>query len=224
MRWMTWAAVLLTAVLLPRSAAAQAATGRVGGEVHDTTGAVVAHGTAQLRELDTNLDWTQHVDGAGRFVFLTLPVGRYELTVSCDRFRTVRSQFALSVGQRVDLPITVEISGIEERVDVATAGALETTRTHSGTTVTAREIESLAAQRPQLPRPGAARAERLAHQHAAATNASPRPRRCPARASRFRPAQPGQHLHRRRPFRQRRCGRTWPARSTRGSRSASSRS
>ena len=144
MGWTKWAAVLLTAALLPRGAAAQAATGRVGGEVRDTTGAVVAHGTAHLRELDTNLDWSQHVDGAGHFVFLTLPVGRYELTVSCDRFRTVRSEFALSVGQHVDVPITVEISGIEERVDVATAGALETTRTHSGTTVTAREIESLA--------------------------------------------------------------------------------
>ncbi len=144
MRWMTWAAVVLTAALLPQAAAAQAATGRVGGEVRDTTGALVAHGTAHLRELDTNLDWTQHVDGAGRFVFLTLPVGRYELTVSCDRFRAVRSEFALSVGQRVDLPIKVELAGIEERVTVATAGALETTRTHVGTTVTAREIESLA--------------------------------------------------------------------------------
>ena len=141
---MKWAAVLLTAALLPRSAAAQAAAGRVGGEVHDQTGAIVGHGTAHLRELDTNLEWSQHVDGGGRFVFLTLPVGRYELTVTCDRFRTVRSEFPLSVGQRVDLPITVEISGVEERVTVATAGALETTRTHAGTTVTTREIESLA--------------------------------------------------------------------------------
>jgi len=92
MRWMKWAAVVVTAALLPRQAAAQAATGRVGGEVRDTTGAVVAHGMAHLRELDTNLDWSQHMDGAGHFVFLALPVGRYELTVSCDRFRTVRSE------------------------------------------------------------------------------------------------------------------------------------
>jgi hypothetical protein len=138
------AAVLVAAALLPRVAAAQAPTGRVGGEVRDTTGAVVAHGVAELRELDTNLDWTQPVDGTGRFVFLSLPVGRYELIVSCDRFRAVRSQFALSVGQRVDLPIRVEVAGIEEQVTVATAGAVETTRTHAGTTITAREIESLA--------------------------------------------------------------------------------
>jgi hypothetical protein len=144
MFWMRWATVLVTVAMLPRLAGAQAATGRVGGEVRDRTGAVVAHGMAHLRELDTNLDWTQAVDGTGRFLFLTLPVGRYALTVSCDRFRPVRSEFALSVGQHVDLPIRVEISGIEEQVTVATAGTIETTRTHAGTTITAREIESLA--------------------------------------------------------------------------------
>jgi hypothetical protein len=52
------------------------------------------------------------------------PVGRYELTVSCDRFRTVRSEFALSVRPACRRADHGRISGIEERVDVATAGAL----------------------------------------------------------------------------------------------------
>ncbi len=178
MSLMKWAAVALTVAMLPRSAAAQAPTGRVGGEVRDTSGAVVAHGTAQLREMDTNLDWAQHIDGTGRFVFLALPVGRYELIVSCDRFRAVRSEFTLSVGQRVDLPIRVEVAGVEERVTVATAGAIETTRTHAGTTITARDIESLAVNGRNyldlaLLAPGVSRTNTGAAQRFAETSAVP---------------------------------------------------
>ena len=100
-----------------------------------------------------------------------------------------------------------DLAGIEERVTVATAGALETTRTHVGHHRHRARDRVARGQRPQLPRPGAARAGRVAHQHRLVAALRRDVRGAGHGNLGVVAAQPEQRVRRRRPVRQRRRGR-----------------
>src|SRR5262249_18701523 len=52
----------------------------VGGRVEDATGARLPRAPVRVQNLDRNQTWTAGADDEGRFQFLSLPVGAYELT------------------------------------------------------------------------------------------------------------------------------------------------
>ena len=208
MRWMTWAAVVLTAALLPRAAAAQAATGRVGGEVRDTTGARrrARNGAPARAGHEPGLDPARrrrrplHVPHASRRPLRADGVVR-SLPHRCAASSRYRSDSASTCRSRSSSRASRSAS------TVATAGALETTRTHVGTTVTAREIESLAVNGRNyldlaLLAPGVSRTNTGSSQRFAETSAVPG-----TGISVVVAAQPEQRVRRRRPVGQRRRGR-----------------
>src|SRR6266850_8218355 len=107
----------------------QITTGTIQGTVADTNGAVVPGANVEVKNLDTNLVRTLSTDDGGRFVALALPPGPYSVTVSKQGFGTlVLEKLELTVGQALTLPLSMKVSGVQERVTV-TAPTVDTVKT-----------------------------------------------------------------------------------------------
>jgi hypothetical protein len=125
--------------------AQQITTGVIQGSVADTTGAALPGVTVEARNLDTNQGRTLVTENDGRFVFLQLPPGNYRVTFTLSGFATyVQENIALTVGQAVNLPVAMKVSGVQETVTVTTAtSVIETSRTAAATTINQATIDSI---------------------------------------------------------------------------------
>ncbi|MFN2498102.1 MAG: TonB-dependent receptor domain-containing protein [Pyrinomonadaceae bacterium] len=114
---------------------AQITTGTIQGTVTDANGAIVPGATVEIKNLETNFSKTLTSDEGGRFVALALPSGKYNVTVTKQGFGTlVAENLELTVGQTMTLPISMKVSGVEERVTI-TAPTVDTVKTESSTTL-----------------------------------------------------------------------------------------
>src|SRR6266851_4123766 len=129
--------VLVTLVLaLTAVAQTQITTGTIQGTVTDANGAVMPGANVEIKNLDTNLSRTLTTDDGGRFVALALSPGRYSVTVSKTGFATaVAEQLDLTVGQALNLPVAMKVSGVEERVTITAAPVVDTVKTESSSTL-----------------------------------------------------------------------------------------
>src|SRR5688500_2541404 len=106
---------LLVALALSATVVAQtqSTTGNIQGNVLDANGAAIPGATVEVKNLETNLTRTFVTDEDGRFVALTLPPGRYSVTVAKEGFATqVVESTDLTVGQALNLRIPMNISGV----------------------------------------------------------------------------------------------------------------
>src|SRR5215216_1138893 len=105
---------LLVALALAPVAFAQSqiTTGVIQGTVSDPNGAVLPGATVEVKNLETNLTRNVTTDEDGRFSFLQLPSGNYELTVTNDGFtKLILKSFPLTVGQTIPLNLNMTIGG-----------------------------------------------------------------------------------------------------------------
>ena len=117
------------------TAQTQSTTGTIQGTVLDANGAAIPGASVEIKNSETNLTRTLTTDEDGRFVALSLPSGRYTVTVVKQGFATqVLEQANLTVGQALNLPLSMKISGVEERVTVI-APTVDTIKTESSTTL-----------------------------------------------------------------------------------------
>src|SRR5712691_3922877 len=129
--------VTFVTLVLALTAAAQTqiTTGTIQGTVTDANGAVMPGANVEIKNLDTNLSRTLTTDDGGRFVALALPPGNYSVTVSKQGFGTlVVEKTELTVGQALALPLSMKVSGVQERVTV-TAPTVDTVKTESSSTL-----------------------------------------------------------------------------------------
>jgi hypothetical protein len=129
---------LLVTLLFAVSAAGQTqiTTGAIQGTVLDANGAAVPGATVELKNIDTNLVRSAVSDDDGRFVALQLPPGRYTLTVSKTGFATMVVEKAdVTVGQTMNLPISMKISSVQETVTVTASPTIDTLKTEASTTL-----------------------------------------------------------------------------------------
>jgi hypothetical protein len=128
---------LLVTLVFAAAAVAQtqSTTGTIQGTVMDANGAALPGASVEIKHLETNFTRSFTTDGEGRFVALSLPTGRYTVTVTKQGFGTLVLEHAdLTVGQALNLPLSMKISGVEERVTV-TAPTVDTIKTESSTTL-----------------------------------------------------------------------------------------
>src|SRR2546422_2346574 len=133
-------------LLLTTLAAAQgAATGDLHVIVKDQRGSVVTNATVTAREQAKAFErsTTENVDGEYRL--LSLPPGRYTLTVSAPGFASLEAKDQdVTVGQMRTLPVTLSVAGTQEIVTVSSEAELvETQRTSSTDTITQQRIDNL---------------------------------------------------------------------------------
>ncbi|HEY0322533.1 MAG TPA: carboxypeptidase regulatory-like domain-containing protein [Pyrinomonadaceae bacterium] len=141
--------LLFTATLLCASVAfgqAQSNAADLRGFVRDPQGAAVAGATVTARNPGINLERSATTDGDGFYQITNLTPGTYGVTVEAANFkRAVVPGIVLTVGQRADLDIPVELGEIGATVTVtgATTEVVETSRTAVATTVDQQRIDNL---------------------------------------------------------------------------------
>jgi hypothetical protein len=140
---------LCAALLVSTSVAlsqAQSTAADLQGFVRDPTGAVVVGATVTARNPATNLSRDATTNDEGFYQIVNLPPGDYEVTVEASNFkRAVLTEVKLTVGQRADLDIPLEIGQVGESVTIsgATADIVETSRTAVANTIEQQRIENL---------------------------------------------------------------------------------
>lgn len=116
------------------------------GVVRDPTGAVVNGATVTARNVGTNTSKTTTTNDDGGYLIVNLVPGDYEVTVEAPNFKkSVLPDVKLTVGQRADLDIALEVGQVSEVVTVSGASAelVETSKTAIATTVDLQRIENL---------------------------------------------------------------------------------
>ncbi|MCI0349021.1 MAG: TonB-dependent receptor [Acidobacteriales bacterium] len=138
--------VCLLTILISLPAMSQGGNqGSIEGTVLDQSGAVVSEATVTATNTETGAKFSNTTTTDGFFRFPVLPVGRYDVSVERSGFaRTTQKDVVLTVGGRLNLPITVKVASQSEAVEVtAEAPLVETTRSQVSTTVDSRSIQSL---------------------------------------------------------------------------------
>src|SRR5215470_7201284 len=137
----------------------QITSGTVQGDVLDEKGGSIAGASVEAKNLDTNFVQTETSNTDGHFAFLSLAPGRYTLTISKQGFATVLQQNVnLTVGQTLNIPVTLKVSSVAQQIVVTDVPTVETTKTESsstlneltvsGTPVLGRKFEDLLALTP----------------------------------------------------------------------------
>jgi len=124
--------VFATAVV----AQTQITSGTIQGTVLDANGAAVPGAIVEVKNVETNFSRGLTTDEDGRFVGLSLPPGKYTVTVSKQGFATLVVEDAnLTVGQAMSLPLSMKVSGVAERVTITATPTIDTVKTESSTTL-----------------------------------------------------------------------------------------
>ena len=119
-------------------------SGTLSGRVEDLRGAVVSGANVTTTSLETRQKLTTTTDNEGRYRFPYLRTGEYDLIVEAAGFSTVSKHLTVSVGQALELPITLEVAGVSAQVNVGSGVPLvETVRSQITETIRPREIIDL---------------------------------------------------------------------------------
>jgi Carboxypeptidase regulatory-like domain len=114
----------------------QITTGTVQGTVSDANGGALPGATVEIKNVDTNFLRTTTTDEDGRFIALQLPPGRYTLTVTKSGFNILEVEKAeVTVGQAVNLALTMQVSSVQEKVTITATPTVDTTKTESSSTI-----------------------------------------------------------------------------------------
>src|SRR3954470_8066985 len=134
--------LLVTIFLLAGVALSQSGQGSVEGTITDTSGAVVPGVNIKLTNAGTGLSFTTASNESGYFRFPVVPVGTYDLTAESKAFAAFAQRgFPVNVGSAVNLPISLNVAGQKEAVEVTgELPVVETTRSSLSNTVTQRSV------------------------------------------------------------------------------------
>nr|MBA3570030.1 TonB-dependent receptor [Pyrinomonadaceae bacterium] len=117
--------------------------GTIQGTVLDANGAAVPGAGVEVKNVETNFSRSVTTDEDGRFVALSLPPGKYTITVSKQGFATLVVENAnLTVGQAISLPLEMKVSGVEERVTITATPTVDTVKTESSTTLGEKTVSN----------------------------------------------------------------------------------
>jgi hypothetical protein len=141
--------LLCSAVLWLSSAvpvwAQSTSTGTVVGVISDASGAVVAGATVTLTDTSTNNARSSVTNAAGRYTFVDVSPGIYNMAVSKTGFSTTKvAKQEVTVGASLTLNLALEVGGANVVVEVQATGAeLHTMNATVGNTITSIAIDNL---------------------------------------------------------------------------------
>jgi hypothetical protein len=137
---------LTVCALFPLAVLAQsAATAELHVSVKDPNGAVIKSGTVTVRNAARNFERTMKENQEGEYQFILLPPGQYQIVVDAAGFsKTTLNNVTITVGQRAELPVTLQLASVSETVNVTgEAEIVQTQITSANTTVDQVRIDNL---------------------------------------------------------------------------------
>ena len=143
------AAVLFSSLffllLAATTAFGQYTTARLSGTVQDNTGAAVPGASVTVEQTGTGYQQQVKAGAAGEYLFPSLPVGDYQLTVSMPGFNTyVQKGIGLTVGQAASQKVILAVGEVSQQVTVEANSNQVTTDDAAIThTIGQKSIESL---------------------------------------------------------------------------------
>ena len=134
---------LVVFVVLGATALAQETRGTIAGRVVDEQGAPMPGVSVTVTNLDTNVSSSLVTNATGYYEAPLLLPGNYRITAGLDGFKTsVRAGIILSVGQQLDIPLTMEVGAISESVTVTgEAPMLDTSVVTTGQNLDRRSVD-----------------------------------------------------------------------------------
>lgn len=138
--------VAVTLVVLMSSALfAQANQGSIGGNVLDSTGALVANAKIVAKEVSTGTTYETVSSSAGSYRFPNVRNGVYNVTVSATGFKTAQlTGVVVNVGTTSGLDVTLQAGATSETVEVlADTPTVQTESVEVGTVVTTKQVLDL---------------------------------------------------------------------------------
>jgi hypothetical protein len=116
---------LLSITLLAPASYGQANTGSLSGTVTDPNAAVVPAAKLKAKHEPTGQEFDTITTNAGVFVFPSLPVGPYSVTIESPGFKRVnRANIEIRVAQRQILDVQLEVGDVQQTVEVTAQGEL----------------------------------------------------------------------------------------------------
>ena len=145
MKRTSFVALAVTLLWASISFAQSVATGDVEITVKDPSGKLVTNAKVTANNPEKGLERTGTGNGQGEYRVLALPPGTYRVSVEAQGFALVEAEnVVVTVGQVVDLPVTLSVAGTREVINVSSSAELvETTRSSTTDTVEQRSIDDL---------------------------------------------------------------------------------
>src|SRR4051794_36747424 len=111
--------VLILMVFLPAMLWAQGTTSRIAGVVTDKTGAVINGATVKATQEGTQVSYTAKTGANGTYVFDSVQIGAYTVSVEAPGFkRGVSTGNLLAIGVPLAVNVTLEVGASGETVEV----------------------------------------------------------------------------------------------------------
>ena len=134
----------LIALFLALTGEAQVVGGSINGTVTDASGAIIQSATVLVRNSDTGNQRSLTTDSAGRFSAPSIPVGAYTVTATAAGFATYkRTGIGLAIGQSLDLPVSLSVTGSETVNVEDTPAAVNLSTQQTSGLVDARQVKEL---------------------------------------------------------------------------------
>src|SRR5688572_27832940 len=125
---------------------AQSNAADLRGFIRDPQGAVIQGATVRARSVATGVERETTSNDDGFYQITNLPPASYEVTVEAPNFKkAVIQSVTVTVGQRADLDISLEIGQISDVVTIteASTALVETSRTNVSNTIDESRIDNL---------------------------------------------------------------------------------
>jgi hypothetical protein len=130
---------------LPFTLAGQTGVGQIQGTVNDASGSVVPQASVTLEHLRTDIRFETKTNEVGFYVFPSLQLGDYKLTVNALGMQRWQGDIVITVGQRAVVNVALQIARAAEQITVAgdVTPLVTTTTPTVSTTLERARIEQL---------------------------------------------------------------------------------
>jgi hypothetical protein len=139
--------LLLAIVVLATASVVEAQTdhARIGGTVTDANGAVVLGASVVVKNERTGEERTATTTESGTYTISALKPSMYTVSASAQNLTVRVTNVQLLVGQELNLALTLQATGVEEKVDIVAAAdtGIDTGSAAMGVNVNPREVEAL---------------------------------------------------------------------------------
>ncbi|HJP93797.1 MAG TPA: carboxypeptidase regulatory-like domain-containing protein [Pyrinomonadaceae bacterium] len=124
---------------------AQTDQGRIGGTVTDANRAIVPGATVVVKNDRTGEQRTATTTESGYYIISALKPSIYTVSASAQNLTVRASNVQLLVGQELNLDLTLQATGVEEKVDIVAAAdtGIDSGSATMGVNVNPREVEAL---------------------------------------------------------------------------------